>query len=263
MIDIPGKIPIRIHPYFWLISVLIGWLSTENVLLTLLWAGVIFLSILFHEFGHALTAMLFGQKATIDLVAMGGLTQRSGPPLKLWQEFILVLNGPLAGFLLYFISSSLKKHMSLQGYPLISYSLVVAIYINWYWTLINLIPIQPMDGGRLFSLFMEYFFGFKGVKIALFTSMILAAILGALCFYLNFLFAGVLLFMFMFDTYRHWKESLRISDRDHQPDLQLLYQQGKAGIRKWATEGGFSKIQTNSRNCWKWPFIFRLYANDG
>src|SRR4051812_20886609 len=100
MIRIPGSIPISIYPFFWLLAVGIGWINTFNILGTSIWIGIIFVSVLVHEYGHALTAIFFGQKAQIDLVAMGGITQRHGSKLKLWQDFIIVLNGPLAGLCL-------------------------------------------------------------------------------------------------------------------------------------------------------------------
>ncbi|MCE2982169.1 MAG: M50 family metallopeptidase, partial [Parachlamydia sp.] len=97
MIYIPGKIPIRIFPFFWLLIVMIGWLNTQSIPETAIWAAVIFISVLIHEFGHALTAVAFGQEAEISLVGLGGLTKREGPTLAKWKDFIIVLNGPLAG----------------------------------------------------------------------------------------------------------------------------------------------------------------------
>src|SRR5262249_30239367 len=104
MITIPGKIPIRIHPLFWLLAILIGWISSNTPIGTALWVLVILISVIVHEYGHALTAIAFGQRARIDLIVTGGLTQRSGPVLKLWKEFFVILNGPLAGLALYAIS---------------------------------------------------------------------------------------------------------------------------------------------------------------
>ena len=64
-----------IFPAFWIFSFLIAFLIGGGDLLQMfVWVGVIFVSVLFHEFGHALTASLFGRKCHIELVAMGGLT---------------------------------------------------------------------------------------------------------------------------------------------------------------------------------------------
>ncbi len=94
-------IPITIHPLFWVIAVLIGWLNSWSPVGTLLWTIVILVSLLVHEYGHALTAKGFGQRVSIELVAMGGLTYHRGKKLKPWQDFLIILMGPLAGFLLF------------------------------------------------------------------------------------------------------------------------------------------------------------------
>ena len=110
------KIPLKISPFFWVTAGLIGWINSMGTfhpfILTLIWIGVIFVSILIHEYGHALTSRYFGQHPRIQLVAFGGLTIPEGKRLKGWREFLVVLNGPLFGFLLFlfFLLWTLKIH---------------------------------------------------------------------------------------------------------------------------------------------------------
>ena len=54
MIRIPGKIPIAISPLFWIFAALIGYLNSMSLVGTLIWMGIIVVSVLFHEFGHLL-----------------------------------------------------------------------------------------------------------------------------------------------------------------------------------------------------------------
>src|SRR5271155_1717567 len=108
MIILPGTIPIRIHPIFWLMGLLLGWLISQSLIGMFIWLGIIFISVLVHEFGHALAALAFGQSSHIDLIAFGGLTTRQGGKLKLWQEFVVVASGPLAGLCLCFAAYWLK-----------------------------------------------------------------------------------------------------------------------------------------------------------
>jgi stage IV sporulation protein FB len=56
MLRIPGKIPIAISPAFWIFAALIGYLNSQSFIGTIIWIGIIFVSVLVHEFGHALTA---------------------------------------------------------------------------------------------------------------------------------------------------------------------------------------------------------------
>ena len=128
-----------------------------------IWTLVIVVSVLVHEFGHALTAIAFGQKAHIDLVAFGGLTHRHGPHLKLSQEFLIVLNGPLAGFALaiacYFLAGMIGERS-----PVLYAIFEIGYIANIFWTVLNLLPIQPLDGGHLLRIVFEGMFGLRGVK---------------------------------------------------------------------------------------------------
>ncbi len=110
ILQFPGRIPITIYPTFWLFAALIGYLNSGSLIGTLIWIGIIFVSVLFHEFGHALTALLFGQHPRIELVALGGLTYHDGQKLPFWKQFFIVLDGPIFGFLLA-IGASILLHV--------------------------------------------------------------------------------------------------------------------------------------------------------
>lgn len=227
MLTIPGKIPITVHPFFWVLIFLLGWINSEAIHLTLIWAAIIFVSVLGHEFGHALTAVLFGQRAKIDLVALGGLTSRTGKTTSLWQDFLIVMNGPLFGFILYFLFSYLLTLTSRQQHPYLSYAFAVGSLVNFWWTILNLIPIQPMDGGKLLSIFLESILGLKGVKIALFISMLLAGALAAFFFATGNLFMGAIILMFLVESYRNWRATLSITEWDRDKEMQELYSEAE------------------------------------
>lgn len=244
MLTIPGKIPITVHPFFWLLIFLLGWINSEAFNLMLIWAGVIFVSVLVHEFGHALTAVFYGQQARIDLVALGGLTSRTGRTLTLWQDFLIVLNGPMAGFVLFFIFNYLYAHTSPDANPYLRYSFAVGRLVNLWWTVLNLIPIQPMDGGRLLSIILESLFGLKGIKTALFISMILAAALSGFFFLTGNILMGAILIMFLFESYRNWKSTLWISESDKDKSLQELYAEAEKEIALGDSTTGEDKLKT-------------------
>jgi Zn-dependent protease len=72
--------PVRIHPLFWLVGVLIGFHGGPDAGINLLiWLVVFFTSILIHELGHALMMRWFGRQAHIVLYAMGGLAIEGRP----------------------------------------------------------------------------------------------------------------------------------------------------------------------------------------
>lgn len=222
MIKIPGTIPIHIFPIFWILCFVIGLLNSSTIPQMFIWVGIVLISVLIHEYGHALTALAFGQKAHIDLLGFGGLTHRHGRKLKKWQEFLVTFNGPLFGFSFYLICLLLYGYLQPAPESTLSYILINTISINLIWTIINLLPVQPLDGGHLLSITLEGLFGVKGLKIALFLSIVLATIITVLGFVYHQLFIGIIFFMFAFENYRLWQKSLSLTDFDQDSVLQNM-----------------------------------------
>ncbi len=228
-----GKIPVTIYPTFWLFAALIGYMSSESFLGTLIWVGIIFVSVLFHEFGHALTASLFGQSPRIELVALGGLTYHDGQKLPFWKQFFIVFNGPLFGFLLAIFATLLLRVPALaQG--MTGSILELTRMVNLFWTVINLLPVMPLDGGQLLRIIMEKIFGVKGFKYAIITSIAVALAISIFFFVKQGFLIGALFFLLAFQGYdtlrrtRHFSET----DRDDALTSQLanveeLIQMGK------------------------------------
>jgi len=72
--------PVRIHPLFWLVGLLLGFSGGKDAGIHLLiWFVAFFCSILIHELGHALMIRRFGRPAHIVLYAMGGLAIEGRP----------------------------------------------------------------------------------------------------------------------------------------------------------------------------------------
>jgi len=74
--------PVRVHPLFWLVGLLLGFSSGNDpgaAIRLAIWLVVLFVSILVHELGHALMFRRFGRDAHIVLYAMGGLAIEGRP----------------------------------------------------------------------------------------------------------------------------------------------------------------------------------------
>ncbi|NGX62268.1 MAG: Stage IV sporulation protein FB [Chlamydiae bacterium] len=221
MITIPGKIPIIIHPLFWLIAFFIGWMWTFTFVGALVCVGVILFSVLFHEFGHALTAMLFGQKTRIELAAFGGFTYREGRKLKLWEEFFVVFNGPIAGFLLFLIAYTISANVKIETQSL-AFALKFTYVANLFWTVLNLVPVLPLDGGHLLSIILEGIFGFKGVKLAILIGLGIAVAISVFFFIMGMFLVGALFLILTFESFRSLRYYKIFTEKDRDTELQQL-----------------------------------------
>lgn len=221
MIQFHGRVPIAVHPLFFLMASAIGWLNSSSLAGTLIWIAIIFFSVLIHEYGHAFTALFFGQRAEIHLVAFGGVTFRQGADLSPWKQFLIILNGPLASLLL--AASALFLHSITEQGTLLNQVLFLTMIANFFWTALNLLPVQPLDGGKLFTILLERLFGFRGLKASFLLAASVAAAIAAYSLYHGYLFIGSIFFLFMYESARSfWAvRSLTASDRDEVFQKQL------------------------------------------
>ena len=145
-------IPVRVTPWFWIIMALIGSgiYSDEGPLYLLIWVACGFASILVHEMGHAVTARLFGSPVSVTLIAFGGVAEVMRPPRSAVRRILISLAGPGAGFgLLGLVVASAFAFdwQNLDGHA--KAALRYLFVMNLFWNLLNLLPIWPLDGGRV------------------------------------------------------------------------------------------------------------------
>lgn len=150
-----GNIPVRVHPLFWIISIVMGWgVMPERPDRLVVWVLCLFVSILVHELGHAVMARAYGYQPEIVLHGFGGYasyfpTHWCGTA----RAVIISFAGPAAGFLLlasiFGISMLLARMRMLPDNDLVGFALMQLIFINLWWGLVNLLPVLPLDGGRI------------------------------------------------------------------------------------------------------------------
>jgi Zn-dependent protease len=198
-------IPVRIHPFFWVIMVLLGPLQSGPKPL-IAWVAAVLVSILIHELGHAAAMRSFGIYPSIVLHGMGGLcipgpqayrSREPGPS----GNILISLAGPAAGFGL---ASLLYAILKLAGYELevtVGLPVVVAIdvqqivvsvgltifihylfFVNIVWGIINLLPIFPLDGGQIAREFFEQASPAHGTRVALMVSAMTAMFVAVYAF---------------------------------------------------------------------------------
>jgi Zn-dependent protease len=202
-------IPVFLHWTFGLIFVYILWHAQSNemsVIDTFWLTGLfmaLFLCVLLHEYGHALTARRYGVK-TRDIVLMpiGGVARLERMPEKPIQEFVVAIAGPMVNVVIATIililigifadpaylevlkdavlQSSGEEVLDerLQEIPqLLQFALNLAA-TNIALVLFNMIPAFPMDGGRVFRALLSMRTGrAKATRIAAWVGQAIALML--------------------------------------------------------------------------------------
>jgi stage IV sporulation protein FB len=147
-------IPFEVGPYFWILSACLGSSvahGDRGLTLLAIWMACVFVSIVVHELGHALMARRFGLAPQVALHWLGGTTYMPGGVLTRPQGILVTLAGPAAGLALWALVNYLGAGVLAQTAG-VSYAAFYAVsflvFINLYWTLFNLLPILPLDGGQ-------------------------------------------------------------------------------------------------------------------
>lgn len=195
--------PVRVHPLFWLMAFIFG-ASSNSIFKIIIWIAVVFVSILFHELGHAFCMRVYGQDSHIVLHLAGGITipdtMRWGNSsatvyLNRTQEILISLAGPLTGFLfativmivvnllggsitmslMYGIIPFPFAYLPIGGF-IVNELVITLLWINIFWGLINLLPVYPLDGGNITRNLLLKIDPLNGVNTSLWVSVITGAI---------------------------------------------------------------------------------------
>jgi Zn-dependent protease/predicted transcriptional regulator len=168
----PFRIPVRVHLTFFLLLAWYGgriWMETHRsdaVVQGLAFILTLFLCVVLHEFGHALTARRYGVPTRdITLLPIGGVARLERMPDDPRQELWVALAGPavnvvIAGVLYVLLGfpplSAVLDSVAGGGGSFLTGVMAVNIFL----VVFNLLPAFPMDGGRvlraLLATRMEY-----------------------------------------------------------------------------------------------------------
>ena len=150
-----GDIPVRVSLWYGLLIFFM--LRGGNLQSGLLWVAVVTVSILVHELGHALVARKYRLGPQILLHGLGGLCMHDRAERDLHDVFIISA-GPGAGLILgalTWVFSLIAHDWLVAGdYVWALEAIRASLFINIGWSLVNLLPIWPLDGGQLFRLGM-------------------------------------------------------------------------------------------------------------
>ncbi len=176
----PG-LGIKFQFSFFILAALLAFGRISAPLLLAEWLVVVTLSVLAHELGHALAFRRYGHGSHITLHGMGGATQSTGGPrLSHLQDAFVSVSGPMAGFsvalVVFAVSQALPKFAGIAMPDRLFYDL---LWVNVGWSIINLLPILPMDGGHIMQSVLRHRIGAKAEVPALVISLAVALACGA------------------------------------------------------------------------------------
>jgi stage IV sporulation protein FB len=192
-------IPVRVQPWFWLTICIMA--AGQETGAAMIWIAVCFVSILLHELGHVWAFHAFGTRAEVVLYGFGGLAiPQRDVERSTRSKVIISLAGPAAGFCLaaltgiaavlagaevhfgfrMFVIPTLWAYLSpVHISPAYFFHLNVLVndllFVNFYWGLMNLLPVYPLDGGQAARALFESASPYRGRR----RSLIVSAAVGA------------------------------------------------------------------------------------
>lgn len=152
-------IAIRAH---WTLFVFITWVGWQQMLTGEGWSAAgdavltmigVFVCVVLHELGHALTAMRFGVGTQdITLYPIGGVARLQRMPSEPRQELAIAIAGPAVNIvlMLLLLTVSFATGGPSEAEPRFGETILAnLVMVNLAMALFNMLPAIPMDGGRV------------------------------------------------------------------------------------------------------------------
>ncbi|MGC3971536.1 MAG: site-2 protease family protein [Pirellulales bacterium] len=199
-------VDVRVHPLFWIFSILIS--GEESPKFILVAVAAMFLSILIHEFGHVLAFRRYGMPSHIVLHAFGGLAipngmrnvygsarrfspagsafvAFAGPALEIAAAFLLLGLVYVAGGIVRIVPGGLIGFTAVagfQGFEFLNLFINIFVQLSIIWGVLNLLPIIPLDGGRISEYLFDRYGPADSRRQAVVVSLITAILAGLYLF---------------------------------------------------------------------------------
>lgn len=193
-------IPVRVEPIFLVISGLWGLRYVDiGIEIVGIWILASFVSILVHELGHGFALKLFGQASAIVLHGFGGVTiSQRRTTLSRARSIVVSLAGSITALVLLWLPTRqlLASEWRMDQAVSLQYLVFFLAFQNLWWSVANLLPIRPLDGGNVTA---ELFGIDRARRIS-----IVAAIAGAVWAFTHD--QGYAAFFALFLAFNNWQE---------------------------------------------------------
>lgn len=173
---------VSIHPSIWAVLALMGYMLTGG---EFGWLGVAlfvvagFLSLLAHEMGHAVVGRWFGGGSpAVNLAWLGGSCVNADARLSRFARVLMTVAGPMAslllalpvylllvhaggsagsgaGMLASLLFGSIPTELQEMYPPMVILFFACLVQVGVWWSVLNLLPIYPLDGGLIMTCLMH------------------------------------------------------------------------------------------------------------
>jgi stage IV sporulation protein FB len=220
--------PVRIHPFFWLTTLLLGMSGDKDPLHFLMWVAAVLLCILLHELGHALVMRAYGYDASIVLHSFGGLAipragrvgfRQPGPV----GQILISLAGPASGFILaallvlglHYVGGYMVAYwykvvpvVGIPGHSQVETLLNDIFQVAVLWGLVNLLPVFPLDGGQVAANVFALFNPQDAMRQALILSVVVGGLMAFVAFFQwQDMYVGILFIWLTYSNFSSLQQS--------------------------------------------------------
>ena len=238
-----GSIPVEVQLFFFLTALLLGGGMDQNInpATAVALIGIVFVSILLHELGHALVGKAYGLTPKITLHGMGGLTSwTEGSPkgrLSHGAHILISVAGPLVGLLVGAAVYVVTTYFAPPTTPMAEHLVMSALFINIGWSIFNLLPILPLDGGQIMSHGVAKLARDRLPRVPHYVSIVFAVLVGVGALYIRWVWVVMLAALYVHQNVR----ALRAvhAAEDETPRFDEL----SAGFRAIEAGNGFEAIR--------------------
>jgi Zn-dependent protease len=138
---------VKVGWIFPIVVLLLGYRMASDPIRLASWVVLVTISVLIHEAGHVVALRYFGHHPRVELTWMGGLTISEGRnDLTPRQSIIVSAAGPLTGIA---FGALMEIAFGPSSNPYFHWLAATSFFVNVVWSLVNLVPVIPLDGGHI------------------------------------------------------------------------------------------------------------------
>jgi len=153
----PMRVPVEIHSSYLQLVLIILLVSLGNLVFAAIFLVMLTASIFAHELGHAWASVRQGLPVRrLVIHGGGGFVENTRQGTAKQQEFIVAM-GPLVNLILWALASGVVEMGVVSPGTLAGSLLSSFAYLNLFLFIFNLLPMQPLDGGKLLNLVLLRF----------------------------------------------------------------------------------------------------------